>query len=95
MVEDADLRKTERMMDHLSQVEKTFKVEKLRIARDLLLHQSLTGGTECMTAVQKYRDDPQVLETYTTEATKLVQGHVAHLPYNMCLGLLAARLIFW
>lgn len=82
------MRKTERMMDHLSQVEKTFKVEKLRIARDLLLHQSLT-------AVQKYRDDPQVLETYTTEATKLVQGHVAHLPYNMCLGLLAARLIFW
>ena len=95
MVDDADLRRTETIMWHLSQVEKTFKVEKLKTARDLLLHQSLTGGTECINAVQRFRDDPHVLETYTSEATKQVQGHVSRAAYNVCLGLLAARLTYW
>ena len=95
MVEDADLRKVERVMWHLSQVEKTFKVEKVKVARDLLLHQSLTGGQECMKAFQRFRDDPHVLETFTSEATKLVQGHVSRATYNVCLGLLASRLIYW
>lgn len=83
------------MIWHLSQVEKTFKTEKQKNARDLLLHQSLKGGSECMNAVRRFRDDPQVLETFMSEATKLVQGHVSRATYNMCLGLLAARLMLW
>ena len=69
MVDDADLRKAERMMWHLSKVEKTYKVGKQRNQRDLLIHQSLEGGRECMIAVQTFRDDPQVLQTFISEAT--------------------------
>lgn len=95
MVEDADLRKADRMMGHLSQVEKTFKVDKQKVARDLLLHQSLKGGTEYLGTVQAFRDDPLVLETFRAEATSLLQGHVRRPTYNVCLGLLAARLMLW
>ena len=44
---------------------------------------------------RRMEDDPQVLETFMSEATKLVQGHVSRATYNMCLGLLAARLMLW
>lgn len=82
-------------MGHLSRVEKTFKVEKQRVARDLLLQQSLQGGTECLKSVQAFTDDPQVFETFRAEATSLIQGHVTRAKYNVCLGLLAARLVLW
>ena len=90
MVEDAKLRLVEKMLWHLGQIEKTYKVDKQKNARDLLLHQSLQGDSQCMQQVHSFRDDPNVFETYCTEATNLVKGDIARPRYNLCLGLLAA-----
>ena len=94
MVEDADLRRAERVLWHLGQVEKTFKVHK-QDAREILLHQSLEGGSRGIGAVDEFKQDAHVLSTFKAEATLLVQGHVRRQIYNVCLGLLAARLMFW
>ena len=94
MVEDAELRKVECMMWHLTQVKKTFKVEKLKGARDLLLYLALDAGSRCIKAAQKFRDDPEVLNTFRSEATRLLQGHTSRATYNVCLGLLAARFMY-
>ena len=95
MVEDTQLHEAERLIWHLGQVEKTFKLEKHKEAHDLLLHQALEGGSECMQAVHKFKEDPKVFQTFKAEATLLLQGHVSRLRYNLCLGLLTARLMFW
>ena len=95
MVGDAQLHRADRMMSLLGQVEKTYKIDKHKAARELLLRQSLEGGLESMKAVQMFRDDPLVLQTYKSEATNLLHGHVVRASYNMCLGLLAARLVLW
>ena len=65
MVEDAQLRTAEWMIWHLGQVEKSFKLEKHKEARDLLLHQALEGGAGCMEAVHKFKEDPNVLRTFS------------------------------
>ena len=101
IVEDDHMRRAERMIWQ-SQVEKTFKLDRPKETRNLLLHKAVEGGRlEYMGAVQRFRDDSQVLETFTSEGTRLVQGHVSCTPYNMCLGLIhvhvhvAGRLMLW
>ena len=95
MVEDHELRKADRILGHLSKVEKTYKVDKQKEARDLLLHQALEGGASCMQAVQSFKQDPAVFHTFRRQATMILQGHVSRAHYNTCLGLLAARLMYW
>lgn len=58
MMEDSDIRRADRITWHLRQVENTYKVEKPKGARDLLLHQALEGGADDMEAVQKFKDAP-------------------------------------
>ena len=84
------MRRAERVIWQ-SQVEKTFKLDRPKGTRNLLLHKALEGGFEYLRAVQR------VLETFTSEGTRLVQGHVSRTPYNMCLGLIpvAGRLMLW
>jgi hypothetical protein len=94
MVDDGELRRAERILWHLSQVEKTYKVEKQNDARDLLLHQAFEGGAKCMQAVQIFKQDPRVLLTFKREASMILQGHMSRARYKTCLGLLAARLMF-
>lgn len=94
MMEDSDIRRADRITWHLRQVENTYKVEKPKGARDLLLHQALEGGADDMEAVQKFKDDPRVLQTFKKEASTLLQGHTSRAQYNVCLGLLAACLLY-
>ena len=82
-------------MHHLCQVEKTYKVEKYKDARDSLLHKALDGESGCMEAVKGFTQDPQVLTTFISEAKKLLRGHVTRGCYSNCLGLLAGRLMLW
>ena len=79
MVKDAKLRNANRILWHLGQVERTYKVDKQKEARDLLLHQALQGGSDSMEAVQNFKEDPQVFETFKAEATHLLHDtcHVA------------------
>lgn len=95
MLEDKDLRATNSVLFHLEQLEKSYKKDKHKRVRDLLLHQSLGGGSDCLEAVYRFKKDPQVLDTFKSEAIGLLQGHVSQSVYNLCLGLLAARLMFW
>lgn len=94
MVDDDELRRADRILWHLGQVEKTYKVEKQKDARDLLLHQALEGDAGCLRAVQGFKQDPKVLQTFKWEASRFLQGQMSHARYNTCLGLLAARLMF-
>ena len=82
------------MLWHLGQIEKTYKVEKQKDARDLLLHQSLEGGTDCMGAIQAFKEDPKVLKTFRSEASMFLRGYRSRAHYNVCLGLLPAHLMF-
>ena len=93
MEDDGELWRADRILWHLSQVEKTYKVDKQKGARDLLLHQALVGGADCMQAMQKFKQDPRVLHTFRREATMILQGHMSRARYNTCLGLLAAHLM--
>ena len=68
----AELRSAGRILWHLGQVEKTYKIDKQKEARDLLLHQALKGGSKNMEAVQKFKKNPEVLQTFKTEATWLL-----------------------
>ena len=95
MVEDAELRRAEQILHHLSQVEKTFKNDKVKTARDLLLQQALVGGSGCLEAVQCFKQDPRVRHYFTTHVTLLLQGQMTRPRYTLCLGLLTARLMFW
>ena len=79
----------------LGQVEKTYKLEKVKEARHLLLHQALEGGSLCMQAVQKFKEDPSVMEVFRSVAKCLIQGRISRSRYNSCLGLLTARLMYW
>ena len=91
MVEDADLRKVQQI-----QIEKTFKVEKTKGTRDVLLRQALEGGGETLRCVKHFNDDPQVLNNSKKEAKlQLLQGLVSRRRYSLCLGFLAARLMYW
>ena len=72
MVEDAELRKADQILHHLTQVEKTFKNDKVKIARDLLLQQALAGGKACLDAVQSFKQDPRVQHQLCTHATLLL-----------------------
>ena len=45
------------------------RMERQKGARDLLLHQVLVEGADCMQAVQKFKQDPKVFHTFTKEAT--------------------------
>ena len=95
MVEDSDQRKVERILFHLSQVEKTYKVDKRKGARDLLMQQALKGGTEELEAVCRFKEDPTILSVFKGEATRLFQGDISRSRYNVCLGLLGGRLMLW
>ena len=95
LVEDTQLREADRILWHLGQVEKSFKLEKHKVARDLLLNQALEGGAGFLEAVQHFKEDPAVLTLFKREATLLLEGHVSRSKYNSCLGLVAARLMFW
>ena len=44
---------------------------------------------------ETFRDNPQGLQMFISEATRLVQGHISRATYNVCLGLLAGRLMLW
>lgn len=94
MLDDGELRVADRMLSHLSQLQKSYKQDKRKQARDLLLQQALEGSPESINAVCRFKDDLRVLETFKSEATRILQGHISRPRYNMCLGLLAARLMF-
>ena len=95
MVEDSQLRKADRLMWLVGQMERSFKVDKHKEARDNLLHQALEGGSQYLEKVKKFKDDPNILKTFVEKATLFLQGHMSRPRYNACLGLLAARLMFW
>ena len=95
MVEDAELRRADQILHHLAQVEKTFKNDKVKTARDLLLQQALAGGSGCLDAVQSFKQDPRVRQQFCTHATLLLQGQMGRARYALCLGLLTGRLMFW
>ena len=95
MDDDCHLRKADRLLWHLSQLEKTYKVEKHKDARDLLLKQALEGGADTMQAVQKFKNDPRILAHFTKEAEAIRRGHASRPRYNTCLGLLTGRLVYW
>ena len=93
MLDDGELWVVDRMLSHLSQLQTSYKQDKHKQARDLLLQQGLEGSPESINPVCRFKDDPRVLETFKSEATCI--RHISHPRYNMCLGLLAARLMFW
>ena len=93
MAEDDQLRLAERVLAHLSQVERTYKVQKHKDARDLLLHTALEGDSGCLEAVRRFTKDPEVLRTFRTEGSRLLSRQATCSCYNCCLGLLAARLM--
>lgn len=91
MIDDGELRKADRI---LSQVEKTFKADKQKDVRDLLLHQSLEGGADHLKVVQRFKEDSKVLQTFKREGSMFLQALRSRTRCNTCLGLLAARLMF-
>ena len=95
MLEDNEIREANRVLAHLEQLQKTYKKEKHKRARDLLLHQALAGDRDCLEVVNRFSSDGEVMERFKVEATSLLQGHVNRSTYNVCLGLLAAHLMFW
>ena len=94
MVEDAELRKADRVIQHLSAIYKSYNRIKAKKGRYLLLESTLEGGSECLQAVKTFRSDPKVLSAFKQNATSLLQGQLSRSRYNTCLGLLAARLIY-
>lgn len=94
MVDDSDLRLADRVLRHLGEVEKTYKLGKKKDSRDRLLHFSLSDDTqELLEEVWKYMQDKRVCEVFRDEATSLLQGHISRTRYTRCLGLLTARLM--
>ena len=91
MVDADDMRRVDRMFWHLGQI---YKVEKHKDAKDLLLHQSLEKDTDCMGAVQAFKEDPKVLQTFRREASMFLYRQRSHANYDLCLELLSTRLMF-
>ena len=46
-------------------------------------------------AVFNFREDPQVLAVFKSEATLLLRGDVTKSRYNNCLRLVAVRIMYW
>lgn len=91
MVDDAQLRGTDRIFSCMRQLQKIYKQDKSKQARDLLLCQALDGSSKCMEVLWRFKEDLQILQTFKTEATHLFQSHMSHTRYNACL--LAAHLM--
>ena len=94
-MDDCKLRVADRLLHHLKQVEKSFQQEKKKVARASLIDSALEGRTEGMKAVQAFKEDGSVLEVFLAEAKQMLRGLITKARYNMCLGLLAARLMLW
>ena len=94
-MEGEQLVRAERVMGYLRQVEKSSKKEKVKNARDDLLQKSLEDDSTCLEAVYEFREDPKVAEVFRSEAMLLLQGYVTKSRYGQCLGLIAARLMYW
>ena len=94
MVDDADLRRANKVKQHLSALYKSFNKMKKKKGRDLLLEKTLEGGSRYIEAVQRFRDDEKVSELVKSTAMAILRGHISRGRYNTCLGLIAARLMF-
>ena len=47
-MDDNELRASERVLEHLNAIEKAYKVDKMKIARERLLQEALEGKTEAL-----------------------------------------------
>lgn len=80
MEEEAQLLKVERIISHIDQVGKTFKIEKHKDARELLLRQAMEGGEEEMKAVENFREVREVpYVNIQCQAAALMWAGVYHL----------------
>lgn len=89
------MRQADRILSHLSQLQKTYSADKSKGARDLLLQTALQGGCDKLEAVRGFTEDPNVLKVFSSEISRLLEGHVSRPRYNVCLGLFAGRLMLW
>jgi hypothetical protein len=76
-----------------SVLHKSFNKIKAKKGRDLLLEKALQGGSQCVEAVDSLRD-AKVTEAFTSNAKAILRGHCTKERYNLCVGLIAARLIY-
>ena len=83
-MEDAELRKADRVIQHLSAIYKSYN----------RIKSTLEGGSECLEVVKKFHSDPKVLTGFKQNGTALLQGQLSRSRYNTLLGLLTARLIY-
>lgn len=42
-----------------------------------------------------HKQDPSVLHAFKKQGQMVLQGHESRNRYNLCLGLLCARLMYW
>ena len=94
MEDDAQIRKADRCMQHLSAIYKSYNRAKAKKGRYMLLQRTLEGVSDSMTAVHGFREDGRVLDTFRANATAILRGHLSRSRYATCLGLLAARLMY-
>lgn len=64
MEDNVQLVQAQRMLSHIDQVAKTYKMDKQKDARELLLRQAFEGGEAEMDAVQKFKKVMEVLHVY-------------------------------
>lgn len=64
MEDNVQLVQAQRMLSHIDQVAKTYKMDKQKDARELLLRQAFEGGEAEMDAVQKFKKVREVLHVY-------------------------------
>ena len=93
MTDDDELRRADLVKGHLSALCKSYKRQKTQKGREMLVRKSIEGGFSHIEAVAQFRDDPKIVEAIETNARSLLHGHHSKTQYNMCLGLLSARLM--
>ena len=95
-VEDDDThKKVEQMLSFLVDVRKSFK-KKRKKQRDRLEAASLKTKADSLDAVNKFLCDPLVTEKFFEAAATLLRGFGTNIKslYNLCMGLLTARLMY-
>ena len=95
MEDDKKLRLCARALWHLSQLEKCYKIDKLKSARGRQVTEVLTSTREAPRAVDAFVKDDDVVDTFVSTAKNILAGHISRKSYYCCLGLMAARLMSW
>ena len=92
--DDAQLRRGNRCLEHLSAIYKSFNKAKTKKGKYQLLERTLKGGSNSLAAVRQFREDPAIAAVFRKHAAAILQGHLTKSKYNTCMGLLAARLMY-